>query len=509
VTGTHTIKVGYQYQWGKYFRWQNANADLYQTYNNGVPFQVTVLNTPLTVQENLDANLGFYAQDTWSLNRLTINYGLRWDMNRQSIVGQPNQVGRFADVPAYDDIRFPTWSDFSPRLSMVYDLSGDGRTAVRVGFNRFLTAQTTGFAQLYNPTALTTQALPWNDLNGDDIAQGERGCTFLTPGCEINFANLPANFGRRALSTFDPDIQRPYSLPLNVGFSHELFSGFSVATEFYRIWFRDLTLRVNTLLDQNSWTRFDVANPLDGGTAPVWILRPEFRGRVANVDSTSPDMTRDYSGVDITYNARLPRGIRAFGGFNMERSINNTCAAAVYDPNLSLYCDQSESGLPWLTQFKTTVVYPLPWYGIQVSVAWQDLNGYLVGTAAQAYGGFTAGTGFGNPRGLASFRLLTPANADTPVLAQAMRDAGVASVSVPLRAPETEYTPRVRQLDLSFSKRIQVRRFNASPRIDFFNALNSDDYSAVSSAQFGARDYLQPSVVLQGRIIRVGLDMTW
>ena len=59
---------------------------------------------------------------------------------------------------------------------MVYDLSGDGKTAIRAGFNKFVTAQTTGFAQLYNPTALTTQDLPWTDVNGDDIAQGERGC---------------------------------------------------------------------------------------------------------------------------------------------------------------------------------------------------------------------------------------------------------------------------------------------------------------------------------------------
>jgi hypothetical protein len=31
----------------------------------------------------------------------------------------------------------------------------------------------------------------------------------------------------------------------------------------------------------------------------------------------------------------------------------------------------------------------------------------------------------------------------------------------------------------------------------------------VSSFIYGAADYLQPSVVLQGRIIRVGVDMTW
>ncbi len=191
VTGSHNIKVGVMYQWGYYRRYNNANADLYQTYNNGIPLRVTVLNTPLTVQENLDANAGIYAQDSWNLNKWTINYGVRWDYVKQRIVGQPAQQGRFANVPAYEDIVLPVWKNFSPRLSVVYDLKGDGKTAIRAGFNKFVTAATTGFAQLYNPTALTTQQLPWTDLNADDIAQGARGCVYQTAGCEINFTNLP------------------------------------------------------------------------------------------------------------------------------------------------------------------------------------------------------------------------------------------------------------------------------------------------------------------------------
>jgi hypothetical protein len=80
---------------------------------------------------------------------------------------------------------------------------------------------------------------------------------------------------------------------------------------------------------------------------------------------------------------------------------------------------------------------------------------------------------------------------------------------VPLVAPETEYTPRINQVDLSFSKRVQAAGLSILPKIDFFNALNSDDYSSVSTVQFGAAAYKRPSVILQGRIIRVGVDMTW
>ena len=38
------------------------------------------------------------------------------------------------------------------------------------------------------------------------------------------------------------------------------------------------------------------------------------------------------------------------------------------------------------------------------------------------------------------------------------------------------------------------------PKIDIFNMLNSNDYTAVSTAQFGTAAYLRPSVILQGRL---------
>ncbi|HMB82190.1 MAG TPA: carboxypeptidase-like regulatory domain-containing protein, partial [Vicinamibacterales bacterium] len=51
VTGSHSVKVGIQDAWGPYKRWNTANADLYQIYTNGTPFQVTLLNTPLQTGE--------------------------------------------------------------------------------------------------------------------------------------------------------------------------------------------------------------------------------------------------------------------------------------------------------------------------------------------------------------------------------------------------------------------------------------------------------------------------
>ena len=143
----------------------------------------------------------------------------------------------------------------------------------------------------------------------------------------------------------------------------------------------------------------------------MWLPKPGVATQVANIDSTSDDMKRAYNGFDLSFNARLRGGIRAFGGFSVERTINDVCVSAASDPNRSLYCNQADSGIPWQKQIKATVVYPLPWQGISVSVAYQGLNGYLSGTAAQAYGGFTAGTGFDNPRGLGTFWQVAPTHA--------------------------------------------------------------------------------------------------
>jgi hypothetical protein len=515
VTGSHTVKVGVLYGWGIYRRYNNANGDLYQTYQAGVPLQVTVLNTPLEVQENLDGQMAAYIQDSWRWNNFTVNYGLRYDRVAQSIVGQDAQVGRFANSPAYGDISVPTWSDFSPRTSVVWDIFGNGKTAIRTGLNRFMTAQTTGFGQLYSPTALTTAAIAWQDLNGDDIAQGERGCVYLTSGCEINLGQLPANFGVRALATPDSDIQRPGQYSFNLGVTQELFNRLTLTGEWYHNRFFDITERNNVLRNRDSYTAVDVVSPLDGRVVTAYNVKPEFVSAVQNVDDSDSDIRRRYNGFELGFNARLPRGARVFGGFNLERTLADTCSAGT-DPNFSVYCNQWDNGIPWQKQFKLAAVYPLPFWGVTASAAFQSLNGYVVGTAAIPYGVFTFGTGLAQPQGQGTFWQVSrttryAANCAAPCRPNELVIPGLntATLNVPLAAPETEYMPRINQLDLSLSKVVNVRGIRILPKVDVFNATNSDRWSSITTAQFGTATYLQPATILQGRLIRVAIETSW
>jgi hypothetical protein len=75
--------------------------------------------------------------------------------------------------------------------------------------------------------------------------------------------------------------------------------------------------------------------------------------------------------------------------------LSNSCDDD-WNPNLLLYCDQSQSGLPLRSQFKIAGSIPIS-YGIQVNLAFQSLPGYLFGTSSVG-----ALTGVSGPSGAPS-----------------------------------------------------------------------------------------------------------
>ncbi len=60
----------------------------------------------------------------------------------------------------------------------------------------------------------------------------------------------------------------------------------------------------------------------------------------------------------------------------------------------------------------------------------------------------------------------------------------LSTLTAPLAPPGTQLTPALNQLDLSIGKRIIIGRFKIDPKLDIFNALNSDDYFTARSTTY-------------------------
>ena len=69
--------------------------------------------------------------------------------------------------------------------------------------------------------------------------------------------------------------------------------------------------------------------------------------------------------------------------------------------------------------------------------------------------------------------------------------------------------PRLNQLDLSLAKWFQLGRTRIQGQFDVFNALNKNTDLSYRSVNATTASYLVPSSVLQGRQIRLGLQMKW
>jgi hypothetical protein len=515
VTGAHNVKVGFQWSWGPYENTRETNADLQQVYNNGAPLRVNVFNTPLRYKDNLNADLGIYAQDSWTLNQLTLNYGVRWEYHNSEVAEEESPAGRFQPARQYGPIQMPIWKDWSPRFGIVYDLFGDARTAVKFSFNRYNESRTTFFAARYNPLTVQSFALPWTDVNRDDIAQGELGCVFLSPGCEINFATLPATFGRAQLNRVDPDFKRVYNIETTAGVQHELLPRVSLAANWYRRTFHRLRVTDNTLRTMNDYIPFNIFNPMTGQPFTIYDVSPAAASRVDNLDTNAGDERKHvYTGYDVNVTARLPKGGTLFGGFVTERNLRNICDEPD-DPNMLLYCDDWQNDIPYRPTLKMAGTYPLAW-GISVSGSFQSLAGRPAGLTTTT-GNKISGPGYGDTGSPVGTNFLItrttayPATCPAPCPAGQLVAPGLtsASVTVPLVAPGTEFLPRLNQLDLSFAKNFQVNSYRLQGQVDLFNVFNKNYAQAYRSTNFGTSSYLQPSSVLQGRMIRLGVQLKW
>ena len=166
ATGTHAAKIGLtlMQQWRVVGNERNNGVNY--TFFNGAPSSLTQFAEPITFRERVNYNLGLYAQDQWTINQLTLNLGVRADFLNAQVDAQSLPAGPLIAAREFGEIRnVPNWKDVSPRLGAVYDLFGDGKTAIKATWGRYVAGESYTIARAVNPLQSTVSSASrnWND----------------------------------------------------------------------------------------------------------------------------------------------------------------------------------------------------------------------------------------------------------------------------------------------------------------------------------------------------------
>ena len=508
VTGTHAVKGGMELSHGKsglQRRFQNPNVNFYERFRNDVngvpaPVQVTLYNTPTEEFDHLDADLGLFIQDTWTLKRLTLTPGIRWEYFKASYAEEGVSVQQqalmiaegYAPRSLFPETTMPTFKNWAPRFGASYDLLGNGKTAIKGSINKYDAAfSTVTFPQVYNPMVLSTDTRNWLDPAATN--------NIFIPGVSQLGPSTNALFGQ-IFRTPDPAITRPYNVEITTSVQHELRPGVSVSFGYYHRHYYNLLYSDNPLLDApGAFTPTAVANPCTtgtvvcGGTQPATVIlykiNPALIGKGQVIDKNSPNNYRVYNGLEASFMARLGAGVQVFGGFLAARQRSNLCDssdittfAQASDPNFTINCDQSQFDIPFRTQFKLGGTYPLP-YAFNIGGTFQSYPG------TRNYGSGATNADFLQQTYLVPSALLT---------------SGQAQETANLNLPGSLYLPRWNQLDLRIARKFKLPNGKGAWQIqgDLFNALNAHPILAVTTNYGTALG--RPTQALQPRILTLG-----
>ena len=464
------------------------------TFNNQVPVSLTQWATPYGLKAQ-NKDFGFYAQDQWTLRRLTLTYGVRYEyfngyVPAQHVPATPNgwvPERNFAEVK-----NVPLWKDVDPRVGAAYDLFGNGTDGAQGGAR----------ADTCRRRRIDDHPEQQSDPDVDQLGQphverqllpGRRPAprqlhAGLRPGEPRRRTASAARWPTRTSAGLDATTRyaddallgygaRGYNWDFTTEVQHQLRPGVSMTGGYYRNWFGSFLVTDNTLVTPADFEpvlhhgadRFAAARRRRlSGLRPVRRRRRRSSAR-STASITQSDnfgkMRRVNDFFNVTLNARLGSGVQFGGGVDTGRSVNDACfnvdspgaVAAGLPGNLvgaapescplrrrspprrSTASPSAESSRRSAARrsSRRSSTYPLPG-DIIVSAVFQNISGPTI-TANYAAPNAQIAPSLG--RNLAACRGAA---------------ACTSTATVPLIAPQTMFDDRLTRLDLRLAKRIRA-----------------------------------------------------
>jgi hypothetical protein len=511
VTGAHSFKVGFSDTWASTESTTESNSRYMMfRFNNGIPNQLTMYGVPLRGESLVKGEIGFYAQDRWTINRWTLTGGIRYDGYRG---GYPEQVRGPAPLQPTRNYTFPAVTsmslhDVTPRLGVAYDLFGTGKTAVKASLGKYVI----GVSTIGNPAGVnTTTTRNWNDAT---FGAGDPRTGNFNPDCDL--LNLQANgecsavanlnFGSlTSIAEFNEDTRfgwgnRAYNWEFSTSVQHELMPRLGIDVGYFRRWFGNFQVTQLRGLTAADFDRYSVTAPQDsrlpdGGG---YVINELYNVNPAKVGAGTAyttlardfgDQSEYWNGVDFSANARLQNGVLLQGGISTGRTTTDNCdvidndEGAVFGAAPFFTAPGNGPSLrgcrvqaAFLTQVKLLGTYLVPRIDVNVAATIQSTPGPVLSANRQ----FT--------------------NAEIqPSLGRPL-SASAQNATINMLLPGDMYGDRVNQFDLRIGKTIRFAGRRAAVNLDIYNLLNANPVMQENAAYAVWRT---PQRIMDARLFKI------
>ena len=310
--GSHEFKLGGEFQMTAVKGDDTPQKDP----RNGMAQIITVGGFPIlgywiaeTYEKEATKNVFAFVQDTWRPGkRLTLNLGLRFSHQRSVIPAQNQNEGpqtllgvtfNRSVTKSYTPIKR---TDLAPRVGLIYDLTGDGKTLFKASFSRYIQAN-----QILNFYAVNPNyQWRYGQLLNPDFTPIPNAII------SVDYPN-PAKIGYNGHS-----LKSPYTDEITVALERELFPDWSLALRYMKKWDRNLMqivdanqLDIDRLMNDGAlvWTNWEEVtflDPFDGQQKTAWNQKDILAADYYLVNP--PGAKRDYDGFEIVLNKRFSRG---------------------------------------------------------------------------------------------------------------------------------------------------------------------------------------------------------
>ncbi|HEY6509900.1 MAG TPA: carboxypeptidase regulatory-like domain-containing protein, partial [Vicinamibacterales bacterium] len=558
VTGAHNMKVGYQGSFQEVHNGRVPNhTQLRYTFNNAAPatasctvqggtrlcpVAVSYFLSPRWDQHDRTQTFALYAQDQWTIRRLTLQAALRYDRAWSWAPAEGNgttQTSPFNPQPISFErtVGVHGYNDLTPRIGIAYDVFGTGKTALKVNVGKYVEAATgDSIYSSMNPAARIvtrvgsgTGSAPrgWDDTNRnwavdcdllntaaqDTRASGGDLCAALG-GNNLNFGNANPN-----TTTVNPEILggwgvRPHDWQFGASVQHELVPRVSIEAGYNRRWWGNFFVTDNVLTTAADYEPYGIVIPQhehlpDGGSTATFVaITQAAASRGAQNYMTSE---RDYGdartaywhGLDFTATARLTNGLTVQGGTSTGRAVRNNCDVTTALPELLGTarvdsCDVTEN---WATSFRGLASYTVPKITMLVSASMRSLLTAPGGGVAT--NGLSLAANYVVPNTIIAQSLgRLPANA---------LPTGTTTLNV-LNPGQLYALERINLVDMRFAKIFRFGDRRTDVGVDLYNLFNSNvttAYQQTYEQRTNGAAWLTPTGIAAPRLARFHVTFTF